>query len=71
LLTDLQSASNDSFFPQIDAGFIPGHEPGNAGASAVSNTRGMLAATLPSDELLGSTPDAITIPRICSALRSS
>jgi serralysin len=75
LLTDLQWASDDSFFPltadEIDASFIPGHEPGNAGASAVSSApRGMLAATMPSSPAPGPMPDTISAQASLSGFTS-
>ena len=60
LLPDLQAVSDDPVFSitanEIGASFVPGPEPGNAGANEANAPHGIFAATLPSNPGSGPMP---------------
>lgn len=60
LLPDLQAVSDDPVFSitanEIGASFVPGPEPGNAGANEAHAPHGIFAATLPSNPDSGPMP---------------
>jgi len=60
LLPDLQAVSDDPVFTitsnEIGASFVPGPEPGNAGANEANTPHGIFAATLPSNPDSGPMP---------------